>query len=52
MTARSRQAARHLPLEEPLGMAEVTGVDVYYEEGTPKFLGANSLGVARAPERG
>jgi ubiquinone/menaquinone biosynthesis C-methylase UbiE len=23
-------------------------VDVYYEEGTPKFLGANSLGVARS----
>jgi ubiquinone/menaquinone biosynthesis C-methylase UbiE len=24
-------------------------VDVYYEEGTPKFLGANSLGVAQSP---
>jgi ubiquinone/menaquinone biosynthesis C-methylase UbiE len=28
---------------------EVTGVDVYYEEGTPKFLGANSLGTAVSP---
>jgi ubiquinone/menaquinone biosynthesis C-methylase UbiE len=24
-------------------------LDVYYEEGSPKFLGANSLGVAGAP---
>jgi SAM-dependent methyltransferase len=24
-------------------------LDVYYEKGSPKFLGANSLGVARAP---
>ena len=24
-------------------------LDVYYEEGSPKFLGANSLGVAQAP---
>ncbi len=24
-------------------------VDVYYEQGTPKFLGANSLGVAQSP---
>ena len=28
---------------------DVAGVDVYYEEGTPKFLGANSLGTAVAP---
>jgi SAM-dependent methyltransferase len=28
----------------------VTDVDVYYEEGTPKFLGANSLGVAVSPD--
>jgi SAM-dependent methyltransferase len=26
----------------------IDAVDVYYEEGTPKFLGANSLGVARS----
>ena len=26
---------------------EITELDVYYEEGSPKFLGANSLGVAR-----
>jgi hypothetical protein len=25
----------------------VTELDVYYEEGTPKVLGANSLGIAR-----
>jgi SAM-dependent methyltransferase len=25
---------------------EITDVDVYYEDGTPKFLGANSLGTA------
>jgi hypothetical protein len=25
----------------------VTEVDVYYEKGTPKVFGANSLGVAR-----
>jgi SAM-dependent methyltransferase len=25
----------------------ITELDVFYEEGTPKFLGANSLGVAR-----
>ena len=25
-----------------------TELDVYYEEGSPKFLGANSLGIARA----
>jgi hypothetical protein len=24
-------------------------VDVYYEKGSPKFLGANSLGVAESP---
>jgi hypothetical protein len=28
---------------------EVTAVDVYYEEGTPRFLGANSLGTAVSP---
>jgi ubiquinone/menaquinone biosynthesis C-methylase UbiE len=27
----------------------ITELDVYYEEGTPKFLGANSLGVAQSP---
>jgi ubiquinone/menaquinone biosynthesis C-methylase UbiE len=27
----------------------ITEVDVFYEEGTPKVLGANSLGTARAP---
>ena len=27
-------------------------LDVYYEKGAPKVLGANSLGVATAPERG
>jgi ubiquinone/menaquinone biosynthesis C-methylase UbiE len=26
----------------------ITELDVYYEKGTPRFLGANSLGVARA----
>jgi ubiquinone/menaquinone biosynthesis C-methylase UbiE len=26
----------------------ITELDVYYEDGSPKFLGANSLGVARA----
>jgi ubiquinone/menaquinone biosynthesis C-methylase UbiE len=28
---------------------EIEQADRYYEEGTPKFLGANSLGVARSP---
>jgi ubiquinone/menaquinone biosynthesis C-methylase UbiE len=28
---------------------EVSAVDRYYEEGTPKFLGANSLGTAVSP---
>ncbi|HZC14702.1 MAG TPA: methyltransferase domain-containing protein, partial [Thermoleophilaceae bacterium] len=28
----------------------VTDLDVYYEEGTPKPLGANSLGVAVSPD--
>jgi ubiquinone/menaquinone biosynthesis C-methylase UbiE len=28
---------------------EIRAVDVYYEEGTPKFLGANSLGSAISP---
>jgi ubiquinone/menaquinone biosynthesis C-methylase UbiE len=27
----------------------ITEVDVFYEDGTPKALGANSLGVARSP---
>jgi len=27
----------------------ITDLDVFYEEGTPKVLGANSLGTARAP---
>jgi ubiquinone/menaquinone biosynthesis C-methylase UbiE len=27
----------------------ITELDVYYEQGTPKFLGANSLGVAQSP---
>jgi ubiquinone/menaquinone biosynthesis C-methylase UbiE len=27
----------------------IAQLDVYYEEGTPKFLGANSLGVAQSP---
>jgi ubiquinone/menaquinone biosynthesis C-methylase UbiE len=27
---------------------EIAELDVYYEEGSPKFVGANSLGVARA----
>jgi hypothetical protein len=26
---------------------EITELDEYYEEGSPKFLGANALGVAR-----
>ncbi len=28
---------------------EVTELDVYYEKGTPKFVGANSRGVAASP---
>ena len=28
---------------------EVREVDAYYEKGSPKFLGANSLGVAVSP---
>jgi ubiquinone/menaquinone biosynthesis C-methylase UbiE len=28
---------------------EITQVDEYYEQGSPKFLGANSLGVATSP---
>ena len=28
---------------------EIAEVDVYYEEGTPKVVGANSLGIARSP---
>jgi ubiquinone/menaquinone biosynthesis C-methylase UbiE len=28
---------------------EVTALDVYYEHGSPKFLGANSRGIARSP---
>lgn len=27
----------------------ITEIDVYYEEGSPKFLGANSLAVAQSP---
>ena len=27
----------------------ITELDVFYEEGTPKFLGADSLGVALSP---
>jgi SAM-dependent methyltransferase len=27
----------------------ITDVDVFYEDGTPKVMGANSLGTARAP---
>jgi hypothetical protein len=27
----------------------ITELDVYYEEGAPKFVGANSLGVAQSP---
>jgi SAM-dependent methyltransferase len=27
----------------------ITELDVYYEEGTPKFLGANSRGVVQSP---
>jgi ubiquinone/menaquinone biosynthesis C-methylase UbiE len=27
----------------------ITELDVFYEDGSPKFLGADSLGVARAP---
>ena len=27
---------------------EIDELDVYYEQGTPKFVGANSLGVARS----
>jgi ubiquinone/menaquinone biosynthesis C-methylase UbiE len=27
----------------------ITELDTYYEKGAPKFVGANSLGVARAP---
>ena len=29
----------------------ISELDVYYEKGSPKVLGATSLGVARAPER-
>ena len=29
------------------GGFSITALDVYYEEGSPKFLGANSLGVAQ-----
>jgi ubiquinone/menaquinone biosynthesis C-methylase UbiE len=28
---------------------EIRDVDVYYEKGSPKFIGANSLGVAASP---
>jgi hypothetical protein len=28
---------------------DVKDVDVFYEDGTPKFLGANSLGYAVSP---
>jgi ubiquinone/menaquinone biosynthesis C-methylase UbiE len=28
---------------------ELTALDVYYERGAPRFVGANSLGVARSP---
>ena len=27
----------------------ITEVDVFYEEGAPKFLAADSLGIARSP---
>lgn len=37
-----------VPLLENAGF-EVADVDAFYEEGAPKFVGANSLGVARAP---
>ena len=28
---------------------EITALDSYYEDGSPKFLGANSLGTAVSP---
>jgi SAM-dependent methyltransferase len=28
---------------------EITDVDVFYEDGAPKFVGADSLGIARSP---
>jgi ubiquinone/menaquinone biosynthesis C-methylase UbiE len=39
---------RIVPLVESAGF-EVAEVDAFYEDGAPKFLGADSLGVARAP---
>jgi hypothetical protein len=27
----------------------ITELDVFYEEGTPKFVGADSLGIALSP---
>ena len=39
------------PIVDPLTGAGFTidEVDVFYEEGSPKFVGANSLGVAVSP---
>jgi ubiquinone/menaquinone biosynthesis C-methylase UbiE len=39
------------PIAELLTNAgfEIIDLDVYYEKGSPKFMGANSLGVARSP---
>jgi SAM-dependent methyltransferase len=39
---------RILPLLEGAGF-EITDVDIFYEDGAPKFIGADSLGVARSP---
>jgi SAM-dependent methyltransferase len=37
-----------VPLLEGAGF-EITDVDVFYEDGAPKFVGADSLGVAQSP---
>lgn len=39
---------RIVPLVEGAGL-EIAEVDVFYEDGAPKFVGADSLGIALAP---
>jgi hypothetical protein len=36
-----------VPLLENAGF-EITDVDTFYEDGAPKFIGADSLGTARS----
>ena len=41
---------RAVPLLENAGFT-IRDVDIFYEDGAPKFLAADSLGVAESPAR-